>query len=98
MPHRCDSAPDPKLVYHLQQQADALPLSVFGCISAAGPQHQLAGDGISIGLQVRDLFGEDMPDYHQRLACNRDDGLLLANALCQPLKLGGPVGWVSTAT
>ena len=53
---------------------------------------ELEGDQVGIGVDVGRLLGEDMPDDHQQLARQRDDGLVRRHAAAQPLELGAPVG------
>ena len=66
-----------------------------------GPHHELGGDFFRVGMAVSPWsfgprtkgfpFGEDMPDGDQEFTSNGDDGLLLADAGGQLVKLSLPI-------
>lgn len=71
-----------------------LPLGQVLHPHLVGKSEQTAGYLGGIGEFVRCLFRQDVPDYHQQLASNGDDGLLLANVTGEGFELRFPVSVV----
>ena len=66
----------------------------MGELVGLAPALQLAAHHGQVGMAVRDLVGQDMPDDDQELARDRHHGLALAQGGDQACELSVPVGMV----